>query len=193
LGRAARSHKIAGYDHIPPAEALFPQLGLRADSVPPSGGGATAAANRNGAGGEAPLRPLKRATPNGRGDALPRKNNRAAVVSPPNNGEPGPDAATQAKIENSKKKGFLTWEGHDKRLPSCPVRVKMGAMTSHERICIHFIAQGGHCSYGNRCRSAHPTKFAELPAEAQTALAAWVGKTAGLAFVPDRDTPGTAE
>lgn len=204
LGRAARAHKITGYDHIPPAEALFPQLGLQADRLTPSGGGgATAAAggNRNGAGGGASLRAApKRASPNGHTNA-PRKNNRAAVVSPANGkGESsGPDAtaaaatkaaAKQAQIDNAKKRGFLTWDC-DKKLPNCTVRVKTA--TSNERICIHFIARGGHCSFGSTCRSAHPTKLTDLPAEAQVALAAWVEKTTGMDFVPDPNTPGTAE
>jgi hypothetical protein len=182
--RTARSHTLTGFDHIPTAETLFPQLGLQGD-VKPAASPATPSA---------PQRAAKRVTPiqqGGGGNNEPRNKRVAGAHEQPHVEREPLNEAALASIEIAKQKGFLTWDSDTKKLPSCRIFVKMGTMTNKERICMQFVTIGGYCKYKKKCKCAHVLSFAALPETVQKEFADFVEKTPGLAFLPNSGPPGT--
>jgi hypothetical protein len=113
--------------------------------------------------------------------------NPGAQRNPPRANNPMP-AGDQPSLRTW---GFLKWSGSGP-LPNCPVRVKLPMMDRAERFCLRFCTQGVSCTYGARCKFAHPQGFQQIPNTAtKDELANFVRATPGLAFIQGQGPPGT--
>jgi hypothetical protein len=114
----------------------------------------------------------------------PKKSNQ---VTPP----PARNPAAGTRNDADKEKGFLVWKGSG-RPPKVEVFApKAPNKPNKERLCLHFMSVGLSCRFGENCGFTHPSSFARLPTEAQTALKTWVANTPHVTFAPGKGPSGT--
>ena len=119
---------------------------------------------------------------------------RSAGTSPAAAAPKKQKTATAADVERRKALGVLSYdlsaEGANLDwIDRCPVKALKRPSKVRERLCMKFLTLGFAC--GGTCKKPHFPNLNVLPEGDRTKLVDFVGKSAGLSWVPGKEPAGT--